>query len=1607
MTERFDTPGDTGNKSKTSNDTNGVENAITWGKGKPYRALTTTRLSELLFRRAPEGFIRHHSQTLLGQISAEVGNVYNSLVESGKDIIVKVFNPSESERSDRSIVITAMIDRPFIIDTLSESLRQANIHVRAILHPLLEMEDKAIYSLTYTEIERLQSPEQIAELQNQLQNTLQDLLLVTDDFQAIKLEVDATISAFRQYPDFDTDSAKQESVDFLHWLRDGGLVFLGHKTWQLDRKASARTGLTPKVELVSAGLGLFRSTNPVLNTLSKEVETDLSYVLEQKLLLHIAKVPLQSRIHRGTLIDLIMFSVPGESADKVRVHCFLGLWTSRALVQEAATIPVIRQKVEQMLDATQLLPNSHDYKEFVSIINKLPKSKLLRLDVSALQEDLDIIMRMQRHREVRLSLHLGPQHRFVSATLTMPREQLGENTRVEIQEYLELALKAPLNSSDYRLTVLDDERLIIMHFLTPLSEKTSTLPDVAVLEREVAELSLTWEDKLHRLLDESFDPNSASYLKRSYSGALPQQYQALTSPADAAFDITRLELLDESNPLEVALKPVGSGTTSAFELTIYKYKLGLTLSDIVPVLENVGFHVLDETSVSLLRSDEVSVSLYRFSVSSTAALNISAQRLNEIITPTLKRIITGNSENDALNSLLLIPGLTESQIHIIRALHCYLWQIKIVSSEAFSAAAIKDNPEVVQSIVEYFECKFNPEIFVGEFEQRQVAIEEKKQLALAKLKKVERITYDRILRALINVIDATVRTNFYVKSELPDLALKIDCSKIERMPRPRPLFEILVYSNEFEAVHLRGGKVARGGLRWSDRHEDFRTEVLGLMATQMIKNSIIVPVGAKGGFVIKPAGKTPTKEEVQNCYARFITSMLQISDNLDASKSVISPENCVVYDAADPYLVVAADKGTATFSDLANSIAVEKFNFWLGDAFASGGSCGYDHKKLGITAKGGWESVYRHFRELGIDADKQEITVCGVGDMAGDVFGNGMLQNDCLRLVGAFNHRHIFIDPNPDAKASFKERKRLFELKGSQWSDYDKALISQGGGIFDRSSKAIQISEEAQKALGISEDTLSGDALISAILRAPVDLLWNGGIGTYVKASSESDMAVDDRVNDDTRISANEVRAKVVGEGGNLGFTQLARIEYAMAGGCINTDSIDNSGGVNLSDLEVNLKILLREPVLRGELSKPERDSLILAQSSQAVDKILYRNKSLSRAISVGVRRSRKYISDYRGLLDYYERRGVFHRRTEFLPDNDTIDRREKQKLGLARPELAIVQAHLRTRIAEVVLNSEFVNEPFLQQLLISYFPTEVASRFQNDVVNHSLRKEIIATQIANLLVDTLGASFMYRTAQETGASKADIVAAFITAYEMIEARELIKQLDVLDRADSTSIYLKAFMSLGSALDAMTRWIIQHKKDNVRWSEFVLSYGKPFRLLLCKAGAFLPEAEAGYYRETCKQLVTHRLPQELAETVASFPYTAAFLDVVSIAQQLSIDVALVGKVYASLSSALQLGWLSQQANAIEPADHWERLALRRTSNELERYFQNMTLNIVKQLPQVPTEVNPAVAVAEYLTRRKESVDRFLGTIEEFRSKPLSLAALMVISGQVQSFSRQS
>jgi len=1458
--------------------------------------------------------------------------------------LVEVFNPQlerDGFESPHTLVLIVTDDMPFLVDSVGVVFSQAELGVHVIVHPvlgvrrdgrgkLLEVAEAAAEgtrneSWQLIEIDRQIGPERLAALKQKLEATLGDVRVAVEDWAPIRERIHELAGGLRDDPPALPDDEVNEARALLEWMGLEHFVFLGYRYYRLERGTTQdRLVAEPR-----SGLGILRAGHDKARNAGRAraivLRGDIREHARARELLILTKANSASTVHRGTYLDYVGVKHFGPRGEVIGEHRFLGLWTSTAYYNSPREIPVLRQKVARVVDHFALDPASHDAKAVISVLETYPRDELFQASIDDLVRISRSVVNLYERRTVRLLARRDPYHRFYSCLIYVPRDRYNTEVRLAIEH---IVMEGFAGRNVECQVQISDSNHARLHMVVRTDPNDRRKVDLEAIEKRIAQAATNWNDRLRHVLASQQDEASALALASRYRRAFPLAYEADVHPADALEDLADLERLrSEPQALRLNLHRPAQQKAGRVHLKIAKLGDPVPISDLLPMLENFGLRVISERPYRLEWPDGGTAWIQDFELEHRERLALDIARIESTFKEGFAAAWTGEVENDGFNRLLLTTGLTARQIVVLRAYCKYLLQTGVPFSQASMERALAANAGIARNLMRAFDTLFDP---AG---GRKVDARVEKIVASIRtaLDAVTSLDEDRILRAYLTLVLATLRTNFYQQDTAGKpksyVSFKLDPQKIPDLPLPRPRFEIFVYSPRVEGVHLRMGYVARGGLRWSDRREDFRTEILGLMKAQNVKNTVIVPVGAKGGFVPKrlPAGpREAVQAEGIACYQTFIRGLLDVTDNI-LSGRVVAPPRVVRRDGDDAYLVVAADKGTATFSDIANALSLE-YGFWLGDAFASGGSAGYDHKKMGITARGAWECVKRHFREVGVDIQSQDFTATGIGDMSGDVFGNGMLLSRHMRLLAAFNHQHIFLDPSPDTAASFAERERLFNLPRSTWDDYDRKKISRGGGVFSRSAKSVTLSPAAQSMLGLGTAAAAPNEVVRAILRMQVDLLWNGGIGTYVKASDETHNEVGDRANDAVRINGSELRARIVGEGGNLGLSQRGRVEYALAGGRLNTDFIDNSAGVNTSDVEVNIKILLNPLMHAGKLTPGERNRL-LARMTNAVAALVLRNNYMqSQALSTLETQSAARLAEYQHLIRSLERTGELNRAIEFLPGDDELAERRKAGLGLTRPELAVVLSYSKIWLSNHLLDSDVPEDPYLSSELERYFPAPVRDRFPRAIPRHRLRREIIATATTNSLVNRMGPTFVARTQEETGAEPAEIARAFTAAREIFDMRKLWARIEGLDNRVTAALQYGMMYQTSRLLRHVTYWLLAHRRRELHVDRAVAEFRRGVRELEAVVGQVLVGLDRERFEAVRKEHVDAGAPAELASRIASLEAHNASLDIVVLATEFKARVVDVARVYYEVGARTGLDWLRQQVEQLPVDGPWQAVA---------------------------------------------------------------------------------
>jgi glutamate dehydrogenase len=1575
--------------------------------GDERQGLPADFVARLFEHAVPEDLAGYDVQEL-GAL-AEQAWEFLALREPGKPKI-RFVTPGTGATGDRlkgmSVIEIVNDDMPFLVDSVTGELAERGFFVRFIVHPIFSVvrdqtgrlqsfatDDAAITgaqreSFIHIHVDRVDDATARAAAVQALEHVLSDVRVCVQDWRAMLARVGTEIDALKSSSAGDVAADEvAEVAQFLEWLIADNFSFLGVREYIRD-EASGKLRAAPQ-----SGLGVLRV--PAANAAGGEpaVLARSAFTGEPRRLI-VAKADQRSRVHRRVLMDLVAIKRFDRDGREIGELHIVGLLTSSAYTRSIKSIPYLRRKVDAVVARAHFTPSGHSGKALANILETYPRDELFQIDEDMLYRYALAILQLNERPRVRVLPRRDRFDRFVSVLVYVPRERSTSSVVASIGTFLAETYKGKVASFDL---FFPEGPLVRIYFIISLDGHPGRDADRTALEQAVGAIVKTWNDALLEALMQSHDPLRAKQLFERYRHAFSAGYRDSYPPETAIADIRAIQTLSDDRPLAVDFHWRADGAPSGAGLKILSHGRPIPLSERVPVLENMGFRVVDERTYEIapVELGGAGVWLHDMMLERADGGAVDLAAMKQALEACFLVVIRGVAENDGYNALVLRAGLWWRDVALIRAISRFLRQIRIAFSQDYMWATLCKHPSIAAEIVALFHARFDPRLEVSAAERAalEASIGAKIEAALGEVTSLDE---DRILRHFVNAVRAALRTNFYQVDvdgkTKAQIAIKFDSHRIDDLPLPRPLYEIFVYSPRVEGVHLRFGKVARGGIRWSDRPQDFRTEILGLVKAQQVKNAVIVPVGAKGGFVPKwlPAGGSRDAIQAEGiaAYKLFISSLLDVTDNLAADGTIIPPANVVRHDDDDPYLVVAADKGTATFSDTANAISLSR-DFWLGDAFASGGSAGYDHKQMGITARGAWEAVRRHFREMDVDISRTSFTVAGVGDMSGDVFGNGMLRERTIRLVAAFDHRDIFIDPNPNPEKSFAERARLFALPRSSWQDYDKALISTGGGVFPRTAKEIPLSAEMRSLLHLDKASATPQEVMRAILLMPVDLLWFGGIGTYVRASGETDDAVGDRANDSIRVAGGDLRCKVVGEGANLGMTQRGRIEAARRGVRLNTDAIDNSAGVNTSDVEVNIKIALSLPMRSGALSIEERNKVLAAMTDDVAQLVLRNNYLQTLALSLSERRGLDELGFLQRLMQTQEARGLLDRAVEFLPDDKEIAEQRRRGQSLTRPELAVLLAYAKLSLYSDLLESRVPDDPYLGRELGRYFPVLLSERFPDALQNHRLRREIIATQLSNSIINRGGPSLVVRLTDETGASAEAVAVAFAAVRDSYGMTAINGEIDQLDNKVSGKLQLDLYAAVQDLLLDRLVWFLRNVDLTKGLAEIVEHYGSGMAAVASALGTALPPEGRTAFAARVEELSQAGVPETLAAKIAAFPVLITAPDIVMVADRTAKPVATVAETYFVARDYFRLDPIANAARQIVVSDYFDRLALDRARDGLGEAVRRLTAEMVASGRAGPD------AVESWVDARRGEVERIRGAIHEIAETGLTLSKLSV------------
>ena len=1561
---------------------------------------------------------------LLGAISSQLALAQDRPIGT---VAVRV-EPSSRDAHvsgmQRTVIEIVTDDMPFLVDSVSASLTAEGHTIRLVIHPVVDVFRDAAGRLigVATNPEALsmgradtrtvtESPESWIHveldgalsdpiaLETQLRRVLLDVAEAVEDWPRMRARALDIATRLRQESPRGIDPRMMmQAADLLDWMVEDHFTFIGYREYDLR----GEVGQESLVAVAGTGLGILRSDQPSQRAFAK-LPARVRSLARDPVPLVLTKANSRSTVHRRSYLDYVGVKRFDAAGAVIGEHRFLGLYSASAYTQSVRSIPVLRERTDEVFQLARADPGTHTGKAIEHILETYPRDEMFATSAEELADIAVAVYQIAERRQTRLFCRRDPYGRYASCLVYLPRDRYNTTTRLRIQHILQDAYAASIIDHTAHVS---DSVLARLHFVVRAApgEELSE-PNLVETQDHIVAAVRSWDDDFAEAMRLRLDGDPATRVIARYADAFPEAYKEDVAPRTASQDVEVIENLHAADPIHVTMYAPPLDDSRIRRFKIYRIEEPISLTSVLPILTSLGVDVIDERPYELDRVNADPVWIYDFGMSIPDGFIMEAASLETRFADAFLALWNGRAEIDALNALVVQAGLDWRQVSVLRAYTRYLRQSGATFGREHIERALLSNSDIAVSLVRLFELRFDPSESVQIEDARLRRIERATDSIIAALDAVASLDEDRIIRAMLSMISATLRTNHFRVDDAGEsrdiVSMKLDASRIDVLPQPRPAFEVWAYSPRVEGVHLRFGRIARGGLRWSDRPADFRTEILGLVKAQQVKNAVIVPVGAKGGFVPKRL-PDPTLDragwlsEGRDAYALFISGLLDITDNL-VDGEVVPPPQVVRHDGDDPYLVVAADKGTATFSDLANSVA-QQYQFWLGDAFASGGSAGYDHKAMGITARGAWESVKRHFRDLGVDTQTEEFTVVGIGDMSGDVFGNGMLLSAHIRLVAAFDHRHIFIDPTPDAAVSFVERERLFGMSRSSWGDYDPDLISPGGGVFRRTAKSIVITDQMRRALGLIDgpNALEPDQLIKAILMAPVDLLWNGGIGTYVKAQSETNAQVGDKANDVVRIDGGELRVLVVGEGGNLGFTQAGRIEAAHAGVRLNTDAIDNSAGVDTSDHEVNIKILLDEVVRAGDLTVLQRDDVLSSMTDEVASLVLQDNYDQNVLLGNARQGAVNLIEVHGRMIRDLESRGILDRALEVLPPDDEIAMRAAAGQGLTSPELAVLAAYAKISLA-ADLGSAAADDPWFADRLVDYFPEHIRAVFADRISAHPLRDGIITTMVVNETINHGGISIVFRACEETGASAREVVRAASAVTAIFGLREFWRKINALDNAAPTQAQGALHLESRRLLDRGLRWFLNARGGTLDVQAEVDRFRPVVQSLSGKVVPALRGVEHDRFEQGVNRFVELGAPVDLAERASSLLDVFALLDITEIADRAGEDPARVLDIYFALSQRYDVDRFLGQITVLTRSDRWTALARQALRSDLYTALAQFTLGVVRD-----TEASQSTQqrIEQWEAGHAEGLARARATLDQIATQEQADLAMLSVALRV-------
>lgn len=1469
------------------------------------------KFAELFWSRTPEEDLADRDTSDAAGITVSCWQRLRD--HSGDEVSILLSNPARARdgwESGHTVVLVTAPNMPFMVDSVLMALSHDGL-VTHLLNNIVvgvdrdeeglivdlsaELDHPNRELLIYAEIDQLEDAD-LPPLYKRLETMAVELQAAVADYEPMKNAVSTVLEDLRNTPPPLPAEEIEEGIAFLEWMLNNHFTFLGYREFEYHNGAIRQT---------EPAYGIQRVRSAASERNIDDQPQDTRDFLLAPTLLTFSKSGTKSLVHRPAYPDYVGVKRFGPDGNVLGEIGFIGLYTSRVYKELPENIPHVRRKVRSVIERSGLDPNGFDGKVLAEVLATYPRDELVQIEEQELFENSMIITDIHERRRVRVFPRYDAYGLFVNVLVFLPRDLFNTQVRIRLHELLVETFDA--EDADYDAH-LSESILVRLQYNLRIGHGSRPYVDRIELEQEIAQLIGDWVADLNAALLDKFGANRGKRLRKEYAEAFNAGYREEFSVAMAVDDVEAIEELNEQMPLATRFCRQPEDPDSTLRLKIYHLGDPLPLSDVVPKLENMGLRIITEHPYFVERATTPLVSVHNFDLHFDGDIDLDA--VSQDFNQGFVGAWHGEIEDDSYNRLILTAGLSARQVSILRAYAQYMKQIRFGFSQAFFSDTLYKHHTIASDLVAFFEARFDPD--------QDRSTDELRAGIIAALDNVSLLNEDRILRRFVEVMEATQRTNYFRSEDGQPrtfLALKFTPTSISNIPRPVPMFEIFVSSPDFEGVHLRGGPIARGGLRWSDRLEDYRTEVLGLVKAQVVKNAVIVPTGAKGGFVIKGS------REGVSCYRDFIRGLLDTTDNI-VDGEVVTPPGVRAYDGEDPYLVVAADKGTATFSDEANRVAGE-YDFWLGDAFASGGSNGYDHKKMGITARGAWVSVQRHFAERDIDVQTESVTVLGIGDMAGDVFGNGMLSSRCLKLVAAFNHLHIFIDPDPDPELSFAERERLFKLPRSSWQDYNADLISKGGGIFKRSDKSIAISKEMKALFAIEESDLSPDDLINRLLKSPVQLIWNGGIGTYIKASTESHDDVGDRANDQLRVDARELRCAVIGEGGNLGLTQRARIEFGLNGGAVNTDFIDNSAGVDCSDHEVNIKIALNTAVISGRLDSDARNALLEDMTDEVASLVLHNNYLQAQTLSLAERHASTRESEYQRAIGFLGQHAGLDRELEYLPADDVLVERFAAGKGLSRPELAVLLAYAKSFIKNALIESDIHTDPLIGEELLTPFPRQLVETHQQSLTEHRLAPQIIATQLANEVVDHMGISFVPHMLEFVGGTVDEVVRAYAVVANCYDIQNWFNEVRDL-QAVNAQLKLAMLLELMRLGRRATRWLLRHRSGHQSVQQLVDEL-KPDLTRMIGERSQATRNQGHNWQQRYSALMEEKVPEELAKRSANASELARLLPIIDVAQRRECDPVGLYETVTMIGHEFHLDWLASQIAGLECHSLWQSI----------------------------------------------------------------------------------